>query len=227
MININDLAYACQLYGKERNYDLSYINFLESINHYLDLINPLHRKSLLIWLNKWGCRQFATKYHELASEEILKWYKDNRSILPKEEINIWELKDNDLDLIQISYKNLKDITASFQKRKTGEVKKHAGPTGASKILFAFRPKSLIPWDGAIRNDFGEGDSGLAYIVYIKKVNETIKDLMIQCRKNNFEIEELPKKINRPFSTIPKLIDEYSWVTNPKRGLTIPKIDFFK
>lgn len=102
---------------------------------------------------------------------------------------------------------------------------HAGPTGAAKTLFALRPKSLILWDIPMRKYFNNGDSGYAYIKYIKKVNEDINDLIVQCKNNNFSIEELPEKINRPHSTVPKLIDEYHWVTITK-GWKVPKLNKF-
>jgi hypothetical protein len=111
-------------------------------------------------------------------------------------------------------------------RNNREIVNHAGPTGASKILFALRPKSLILWDGKIRDNFKKGDNGFAYIQYIKAANEIVKDLIIQCNRNNFQIEELPKKINRPYSTIPKLIDEYFWVTITKKW-TLPELKIFK
>lgn len=225
-MNLNELASACQLYNDKTNFDASYITFLNSINNNLNLNNHEHRKELLVWLNKWACRQFALNYHETSSTLIQNWYNEFNHLLPSKDRNIWELSEKDFNLILILYEKLKKLEASKRNVYSEKISISVGPTGSSKILFAIRPKSLIPWDGAMRDDFREGDSGFAYIEYIKKANELIRDLIIQCRNNNFEINELPKKINRPYSTIPKLIDEYNWVTITK-GWTVPKIKNFK
>lgn len=220
IMNLDELMSACQLYNSKTNFDISYLQFLKSVKNSLNLNKYEHRKSLLVWLNKWACRQFIIKYHNFASEKIFKWYTNLKSQLPKKTKNIWELDDEHFDKIRILYDTLANTPVSKKYINNKMLINHAGPTGASKILFALRPKSLIPWDGAIRVDFGKGDSGLAYIEYIKKVNNIIKDLKSQCNKNNFEINELPKRINRIHSTVPKLIDEYNWVTITKGWPTL-------
>ena len=72
----------------------------------------------------------------------------------------------------------------------------------------------------MRKYFNNGDNGYAYVKYIKWVNEEINGLIVQCKNNNFTIEELPEKINRPNFNIPKLIDEYNWITITRR-ITLP------
>ncbi len=225
-MNLNELASACKLYNDKTNFDASYLAFSNSISNSLDLNKYEHRKSLLIWLNKWACRQFIIAYHDFASEKILKWYRSLKSLLPKKSKNIWELDDEDFDKIKILYDTLANTPIAKKLKNNKEITNHAGPTGASKILFVLRPKSLMLWDGAMRTNFNASYDGNAYINYIKNVNQTINELVSQCRNNNFEIKELPEKINRPHSTIPKLIDEYNWVTITK-GWTVPKMKFFK
>jgi hypothetical protein len=224
-MDLNELASACALYKTKTNFDYSYINFLNSIDNSLDLNKPDHRKFLLIWLNSWACRQFVIDYHRFASEQIFEWYKNLKPFIPEKSINIWELADDDLDKIKILYDTLVNTPVSKKYRNNIEMVNHAGPTGAAKTLFALRPKSLILWDIPMRRYFNNGDNGYAYIKYIRKVNEYINNLIVQCKKNNFSIEELPMKIDRPYSTIPKLIDEYNWVTITK-GWQIPKINKF-
>lgn len=224
-MNLNDLASASQVYRKETNFDSSYLHFLQEIDNTLDLTNSKHRKALLVWLNSWACRQFIIKYHDFASEQILKWYKNAEYLLPEKTKNIWELTDNDLDKIHRLYDSLVNIPIAKKRKNNNEEIIHAGPTGASKILYVLRPKSLILWDIPMRKYFNWGDSGYAYVRYINHVNKIIKDLIIQCKYNNFSIEVLPEKINRPNSSIPKLIDEYHWVTITK-GWQIPKLNKF-
>ncbi|MEA3312397.1 MAG: hypothetical protein U9Q76_09305, partial [candidate division WOR-3 bacterium] len=56
-----DLDFTHFLRGPVTEDDDAYKEFLKSVNYVLDLDKPEHRKSLLKWLNKWGCRQFAIK----------------------------------------------------------------------------------------------------------------------------------------------------------------------
>lgn len=224
-MDLNELASACLLYNTKTNFDKSYLYFLKVTDNSLDLNNPDHRKSLLVWLNSWACRQFIIDYHEFASGQILDWYINLKSLIPEKSKNIWELTENDFNKIKILYDTLANTPVAKKHKNNKEAINHAGPTGAAKTLFALRPKALILWDIPMRKYFNQGDSGFAYIQYIKKAKEIIKDLIVQCKNNNFTIEELPKKINRPYSTIPKLIDEYSWVTITKKW-QLPKIRIF-
>jgi hypothetical protein len=68
-MDLNELASACYLYNSKTNFDCSYITFLNSIDNSLDLNKPEHRKSLLVWLNSWACRQFIIDYHEFDLEQ--------------------------------------------------------------------------------------------------------------------------------------------------------------
>ena len=103
-MNLNELASACYLYNSKTNFDCSYINFLNSINKSLNINKPEHRKALLVWLNSWACRQFVIEYHDFASEQILDWYINVKSLIPEKSKNIWELTDNDFNKIKILYK---------------------------------------------------------------------------------------------------------------------------
>lgn len=66
-MTLAELAFSCACYGRSTDYDKPYLDFLQSTNGELDLSNPQHRKLLLVWLNQWGCRQFAVEYHKQAS----------------------------------------------------------------------------------------------------------------------------------------------------------------
>ena len=216
-MNLNELTEACKLYYTKTNFDNSYIDFIKLTNFSLDLNNSSHRQYLLIWLNRWVCRQFAKKYHEAFSKLIYIWFIEYGHLLPDKNKNIWELNIDDYNNILLIYEKLKNIEASKRVVYSKESSVKVGATGASKILFALRPKSLIPWDGFMRNYFNEGDSGFAYTNYIKNASKLIKELEKECNKNGFEITDLPSKIQRPFSTLPKLIDEYNWVIITRDG----------
>jgi hypothetical protein len=46
----------------------------------------------------------------------------------------------------------------------------------------------------------------------RKVRNQLEDISHDCRRNGFELSDLPKILGRSESSLPKLIDEYHWVT---------------
>ncbi len=51
-----------------------------------------------------------------------------------------------------------------------------------------------------------------YKEYLVKVIEEIEELKISCQKNGFKLEDTSVKLNKSYTTIPKLVDEYHWIT---------------
>lgn len=186
--------------------------FFETTENSPDLAIDEHRKALLKWLNQWGCRQFSLDYHDKVSEYLKKWYLKYDSYLPDRSKNIWELKENDYNLIITAYNALTKIVASKKFRDGRYIEITVGPTGTAKIFFALRPKSLIPLDIPMRSHFKYSSDALSYVKYLKRVKDIALDLDKQCRLNGFGIEDLSKQIGRPDATIPIIIDEYHWVT---------------
>jgi len=215
-MNIYDLAFTSYIYSSLENFDKAYKTFTDFTNNNIDINLQSYRQALMKWLNSWGCRNFYKKYHELASQELLNWYMHYQSYLPQKDKNIWELTSNDLDSIEKSYNSLIIKIASYNKRKNGETTANQfGHTPSSKILFALRPKCLIPWDGAMREEFKQKYKITTYKQFLIKAISEINELKISCQKNSFELEDIPAKLNKSYATIPKLIDEYHWITITK------------
>jgi len=101
-----------------------------------------------------------------------------------------------------------------------------GPTGAAKILFAIRPNALVAWDDSIREHYGYDGSGASYLAYLHRVRSILEELKDACNRNGFTLPQLPKQLGRNNSTVPKLIDEYYWVTIAK-GCSLPAQDTFQ
>ena len=225
-MRLSELALACFLYAQFTDYDDSYLSFLQVTNHHPDLANSEHRKALLIWLNRWGCRQFAIEYHELASSEILSWYNQFNSTLFDRNKNLWELTEAEINFVAQAYEALSNKRASLRKRKENTSSVSVGPTGAAKILFAIIRNALIPWDIPIRSHYGYDSSGASYLTYLYRVKSILKELEDTCNKNGFTLAQLPKQLRRNNSTVPKLIDEYHWVTITN-GCSLPTQDIFQ
>ena len=220
-MKLYELAFACYVYSHMTNYDSSFLDLINNTRPGLDLNNASHRMELLVWLNSWGCRQFAVDHHEMASEEIMKWHEDFKDLLFPEDKDLTSLSEIDFRVIKTAYSSLCSKIASIRTLRNGNTTNVVvGPTGAAKILFAIRPNALIPWDEPIRNKFELDGDGNSYVKYLLIVINHLKELSNECRRNNFELSDLPRKLNRPSSSVTKLIDEYYWVT-VSRGCPAP------
>ena len=218
-MQLSELAIAVYLYECFTGYDKSYSEFIDLIGSHCALEKPAVREALIKWLNKWGCRQFALKHHTLASKQLLKWHREFGECLPSPRANLWELTDANIEGLRGMFDALANASASIRRYKSGTSRVRVGRTGGAKILFALRPKIFPPWDDPIRREGGYmGQNG--YIQFLKDTRAVILDLKRQCDLNRISILDLPTKLNRPQSTVPKLIDEYYWVTITK-GCTLP------
>ncbi|GEM_PF-1187792 len=194
----------------------SYQDLANTAENSVDLNKPEHSKALLTWLYRWRNRQFPPDFHDELSDSLKKWYKENKGYLPENNKNIWELDDSNYSQIVFPYNSLSRIVTPKKIRDGKYVKTSIGPIGTSKILYALRPKSMIPLDTSTRLNFNFDGSAHSYIKYLKLIKKIAIGLDKQCRLNGFCIQELPRKINRKNATIPALIDEYHWVTITKR-----------
>ncbi len=212
-MNIYELAFSSYIYSGLQDFDNSYMKFLACINNDPDMNIDENRQALIDWLNDWGCRNFYVKYHGLASEELHKWYQENNHHLPENTKNIWEFSKNELNEVQMIYDSLINRIASYGKTKSGKTKTNSfGHTPASKILFALRPNGFIPWDLEMRKVFKKEYNIKTYRDFLIKVAKDVEELRNSCNKNGFGLKDVPIKLKRYSATIPKLIDEYHWIT---------------
>ena len=71
-------------------------------------------------------------------------------------------KSHDIATVITAYGSLKDRAGACPIRGGKKLQIDIGPTAASKILFAVRPEALMPWDEAMRNEFGCDGSKESY-----------------------------------------------------------------
>lgn len=214
-MDLSKLGFACFCYGNLTKNDESYLHLLQTTNNSINLGNINHRYALIKWLNKWGCRQFSVNYHELAQNELLAWYNQYSDQIFSQERNIWELREEDFPIIKNLFGSLSNRIASIQHRNNMEVSKRFGPIGAAKILFVIRPKCFISWDNPIIDAFNFGRTPDSYICYVQEVINIMHSLKTSCEENGFNLADLPEKLNRVNSSVPKLVDEYFWMTITK------------
>lgn len=178
----------------------AYQRLLRETGECVDLSRLDHGLAVIRWLNAWNVRIPGT-CHNTLSEQLKLWYESNQ--LFDHSLNLHELNDAVLDSIRAPYKNLMQVEC-------------VGPTAAAKILFAVRPKSLMPWDEPIRRELQYSERPRSYVKFLKSVRSKIQKVGELCKEHEFELTDLPNILGRPNSTIPKLIDEYLWVTITKR-----------
>jgi hypothetical protein len=133
------------------------------------------------------------------------------------------LSDGEIEFSNIAYEELRHRVAS---RREGDRIVEVGPTGAAKILFALRPHALVPWDGEIMDHFTEKESVESYGAFLGNIRSKLEGLSVSCERNGFSLIDLPRELGRPHSTVPKLIDEYLWVT-VTRGIGLPKSEVLR
>jgi len=182
----------------------------------IDLTNPEHRIALMEWLNDWGCRHLSKDQHEVASNSISNWYQLDSASLFTNEKPLWELGDNELEMAANAYGSLKNKTGARRVRGGKKLEVHIGETAASKILFAIRPKALMPWDEAMRISFKCDGSLKSYSRYLKTIRNITSHIGTLCRNKGFQIDDLPKELGRPNSTVLALVNEYIWVTETRK-----------
>ena len=133
-----ELASACYCYGIQTGFDRGYGEFLSRTQPRFRIQDRDHRASLLKWLNAWGCRQFARRYHADASRQLADWAEQYSALLPAPRRGLWALSDQDVEKMGVPFRALCHLRASTRRRKKGASPVEFGPTGAAKILFALR-----------------------------------------------------------------------------------------
>ena len=211
-ITLPELAFSVFVYRSMESFDVSLSQLWECTGGEPDLLLKDHRQALIRWLNQWGCRQFALEYHQVASENLLSWYRDFGARLVAHGKHLWELNDDELMAAGEAYAALSKRVASLKDRDGKLLPVSIGPTGASKILFSLRPQVFVAWDGPIRRALGHNGGLDSYVKYLQQVRSSLENIEKICHANGFGLNELPHKLGSPESSLPKLIGEHLWVT---------------
>lgn len=210
------LALASTMYDSLTPFNHSLALLNSTTGGSIDLTNQMHRVALLKWLNDWGCRHLSKDKHDVASNSILNWYQVDGASLFTNKKPLWDLGDHELEVAAHAYGSLKDKMGAWRVRGGRKLEVNIGATAASKILFAIRPKALMPWDEAMRVAFkcdGSSESYSRYLKIIRNLTSHIGDL---CRDKGFQIDDLPQKLGRPNSIVLALVNEYIWVTETRK-----------
>ena len=138
-----ELAYRCSSYSSQTNYDASLDKLRRLTAGQFDPFDATHRAALFIWLNAWGCRQFAIDHHHAtASPSLVSWARTWAGRLPPPGYQLTRLSDAEIHLCAASYEALRDCPASLKRRADGKtITVTFGPTGAAKRARVLRAAS--------------------------------------------------------------------------------------
>ena len=212
-VTLGAVALACLMFDSLTSYNKSLAALNRATGGRINLALPKHRTHLLHWLNAWGCRHLSIKEHDVASDSIRDWYyEDEDWRLTSLTRPLWQLEDHELAQAAAAYGSLKDRVGAVRIRRGKRQAAHIGPTAASKILFALRPESLVPWDEAMRKEFGCDASPASYEKFLGIVRDLTHEIAALCKKNGFAIESVPQELGRSGCTVVALLNEYIWVT---------------
>ena len=214
-MRLHELAYACSLYDAFTDFDKSINEFRDTVSPAFDLSKPVHRKALLVWLNSWGIRHLSRRDHPMASKGLLEWGRRYLDRLPHDDLGLAELPDAALVEASEAYGDLERRRASMRLTKSGPIAVTFGPTAAAKVLHALRPKAFPPWDDPIREKLGYDRSPESYRNFLSSVQGDVQRLEEEAAQLGIGATDLPKLMKRPGSSIPKLVDEFYWVTITK------------
>ncbi|MFZ0319733.1 MAG: hypothetical protein WAL56_11455 [Candidatus Sulfotelmatobacter sp.] len=202
-MTLAELSLACYMYAAMTSFDRGYLEFLGETVSAPDLTQQSHRKSLLKFLNSWMCRIKEEDFDD-AGRQIEGWYDTIKNKLFPTTTGLLALTDSDLNTAEEAFSGL-----AARPCCTG---KTFASVPTAKVLFALRPNALIPWDNAMLRHFRLNGSAASYRQHLLWARGQLQDLSSECTKRGFVLTDLPTKIERPKSTLPKLIDEYLYVT---------------
>lgn len=198
------VAYASRLF-REVDASQAFEKLRKATDHRLDLQYPdnnRHAQALLEWLNKWGCR-IPAKLPDALFKNWWNWSQHWGKQLPLG-LGLCDASDCDLDILADAYDALLSIRG-------------LGATGASKLLFAVCPETAMPWDRAIQTELKLAGDRAGYRAMLKHSKREAEILVEDAaRRGIADYRTIPVKIGRAGYTLPKLLDEYHWVTITRR-----------
>jgi hypothetical protein len=162
-----------------------------------------HAQALLKWLNNWGCR-IAAKSPDTLFQSWSEWFRQWKPRLPPADLALIDAGERDFEVLADAYGTLLPIYG-------------LGPTGASKLLLAVRPASAMAWDAEIQKRFAPAGDRAGYGQMLARSKAEAEDLAADAARCGVtDWRSIADEIGRSGLTLPKLLDEYHWVTITRR-----------
>jgi hypothetical protein len=208
---ITSLHAAVTAFGADGSPDKSWLTFTAATIPDVDFSLAAHRKAAHIWLNAWGCR---IRYPRAGEPDVFDaglagWWSDWCGAVPPASVAMVDLSDDQLAGLGDCFAALTAITAA-QTRSVRSL----GPTAAAKLLFALRPRTLMPWDEMIAQRLHGTRDSLAYVAHQRLGRTWGRALLAEAGIGE---DELCERLGRPGRSLAKVIDEYCYTTYTRGG----------
>jgi hypothetical protein len=176
-----------------------------------DLANPEQASRIRVWLNQWLCRIGYPKPgdEDVFVKSLAAWWEAFEDTLPPAHKALAQLTDWELEAVSQSYGDLYRRPAAV--KRTGSIRT-VGPTAAAKVLYFVRPDGITAWDRAISLRTGGGSDALAFWRHLKTCRSWAVDLEAEGRTLGLAPGAIGSYLNRPNSSVAKLIDEWLYGT---------------
>lgn len=208
-IRIQELPAALYLFAQITAGDKAY---LEIFDKNISLSKKEDVDLLLIFLRKWGCRQFYTKDTDITTKNLMDWDKKNVQFLPNRTKNILQTTKSEIK----TYVKLFDSLAHLTAAKNNNSLVTVGPVGAAKILFVLRKNIFIPWDKNICEKLGYSKDGKGYYDYLIYVKEILTELKEECKLSGIDFNKILTILDKSSASLTKLVDEYFFIKYTKK-----------
>lgn len=174
----------------------------------IDLAVAEHQAAMHVWLNAWGCRIRKRRVDEpdVFGQGVGGWWERWHSALPTFDTWMADLTDAQLDGLAECFTDL--VAARVAPTRS------LGPTAASKMLFALRPNTFMPWDEMIAQRLHGSRDGAAYASHQRLGREWARDLLAE---SGMAESALAEDLGRPGRSLAKMIDEYCYLVFTRDG----------
>lgn len=204
-MKLNEIRISSYLYEKFTNYDNKYQKLAE---REIDFSKDKDIHDTIEFLIGWKCRQFKKEKDPKLVSDLMFWYVNNKYLIPGMDENIIDADDSKLASFEALFNQLMNTRASTKK----SIIHNIGHVGAAKALLILRKNMFAPWDNRIQKLLGFKPNGIGYCNYLKWIKNELVELKNDCKNENVDIYDLPTYLERPYTSLPKLIDEYCWVS---------------
>jgi hypothetical protein len=171
----------------------------------LDPLLPDHRHALRIWLNAWGCR---LRYPRPGEQDpfdlgVADWWSRWGTALVAARRRLARLTDQEIRYAADCYEDLATRPVAL-----GRSVRTLGPTAASKLLYALRPASLMPWDAAIAEYLHGSRDATAYARHQRLGREWARRILDEAGGDE---AALASALGHPDRSLAKMLDDYCYV----------------
>jgi hypothetical protein len=175
-----------------------------------DLANPEHAERLRVWLNQWLCRiGYPRLGDDVFADSLATWWHAFKGTLPPPSDGLAQLTDVQLQTVSDAYGDLYVRPAAIG--RTGRTRR-VGPTAAAKLLYFVRSAAVTAWDNKISLRTGGGRDEAAFLRHLTMCRAWATSLEAEGRQLGLQPDEIGPYLNRPTSSVAKLLDEWLYAT---------------